>query len=82
MKTQLHDCYIHAEGLGRPRACSPVGSSVPVNPYRLRLVDSVDFLVSLTPLAHSMPPPPSTGLLELLLMFDCGSLLQFPSITR
>lgn len=33
MKTQLHNCYIYAEGLGPSYACLLVTSSVFVGPY-------------------------------------------------
>lgn len=59
MKTQLNNCYICVEGLGLSHSCCLVGSSVSMSPHKPRLVDSVDFLVvSLTPLAPSIFPPP------------------------
>jgi hypothetical protein len=58
MKTQLHNCYICAEGLGPFHACSLISSSVSVSRYGPRLVGSVCFLVvSLTPLAPSILLP-------------------------
>ena len=55
MKTQLHICYICAEGLGPSHARSLVGSSVSVVPYGTRLVDSLGFLVvSMTLLSPSV----------------------------
>ena len=58
MKTQLHKCYISVEGLGLAHACCLGGSSISMNPYGVRLVDTVGFhMVSLTPLASSILPP-------------------------
>ena len=44
MKTELHSCYICAEGLGLSHECSLVGGSVSESLYGPRLVDSVGFL--------------------------------------
>lgn len=52
MKIQLHNSYICAESLVLTHFCSLVGSSLPVNLYEPRFIDSVGFLVvSLTPLS-------------------------------
>lgn len=45
MKTELHNCYICAKGVGQSYAGSVVGGSVFVVPSRLRLANSVGFLV-------------------------------------
>lgn len=52
MKTELRNCYIHAESLGlsshEQRAsitCSLFGYSVSVGPYRASLVDSIGIFV-------------------------------------
>ena len=59
MKTKLYICYICAENLGQSYACSLVGGSVSVRPYRPRLVASVGFLmVSMTLLAPMILPLP------------------------
>lgn len=59
MKTQLNNCYICIEGLGLSHSCSLVDSSVFISPHGPRIVGSIDFLVvSLTPLAPSILPPP------------------------
>ena len=55
MKTELHNCYICAEG----QSCisSVVGGSVSVSPYGPMLLDSVGLLVvSLTFLAPTILP--------------------------
>jgi hypothetical protein len=47
MKTQLHNFYKDTKDLGPSYECSLVGSSVWVNPYEPKLVNSVGFLVLL-----------------------------------
>lgn len=58
-KTKIHNSNIYAEGLGQSHAGFLVVGSVSVRSYENRLVDSVDILVvSLTPLASTILPPP------------------------
>jgi hypothetical protein len=45
METELHICYICAEGLVPACVCSYVGGSVFVSSQGFRLVDSVDLAV-------------------------------------
>ena len=57
MKTKLHIYYICVEGLGLSHACSLVGSSISLSPYRPMVFDSVGFVVmSLISLAPSIFP--------------------------
>jgi hypothetical protein len=88
MKTKLHilhTCYICIESLGRSYAGSPVGGSVSVSPYRLRLVwfcgiFSCDVLVLSG--SFSLSFPSFTTFPELCLTFGCMSLYLFPSPAR
>ena len=82
MKSKLHICFICAEGLGLSHACSLVGSLVSVSFHGFRVVDSVDYLVmSLTSLAPSILPPLFPRFPKVHLMFCCGYLHQFASVT-
>jgi hypothetical protein len=57
-----------------------VGTSVFMSPYGLRVVVFVGcFVVFFSPLAPSILPSSSNRLPKCHLMFDCGSLHQFPS---
>lgn len=59
MNTKLRVCYTCVGCLHSSHACSLGGGSVPVSPYRFRLVNFVDFLVvTLTSLVPSIPLPP------------------------
>ena len=67
MKTKLQDGYICVEGLGPSHACSLVASSVSLNSFVPRLVDSVGFLMMslallapsvLLPFFHRIPQAP------------------------
>ena len=58
MKTQLHNCYVYAEGLGLSHTLW-LASSVSLHSYGPRLVDFVGFLATfLTPLSPSIFCPP------------------------
>ena len=57
MKTQLHNCYVYAEGLGLSHTLW-LASSVSLHSYGPRLVDYVCFLVvSLTALGSIILTP-------------------------
>ena len=80
MRTQLHNCYLHAEGLDTSQACSLIGSLFCRSPDWPRFIDSLGFIVVfLTPLdLFNRSSPSSTGCPKLHLVFGCGSLHQFP----
>lgn len=81
---QATHCSIYAEGLGQSLAASLVVGSVSVGFYEPRLGDSARFLVvSLTLLALAILPSSlsSAGFPEFCLMFGCGCLHLFPSVT-
>ena len=83
MKTQLHNCYICAEGLGQSHTSSLPG-------WHFSLSESLWVKVSrfcrfscsvLDPSGSYNPSSPSfSGFPKLLLMLGCGSLHLFPSI--
>lgn len=81
MKTKLSISYICVGDLGPVNACSLVGGLVSVSPHGPQLVDSVGLLVEfLSPLGpFFLPPTCFPRLLELCLMFGCGSLHLFQS---
>ena len=81
MKTQLHNCYICAEGLGQSHTSSLPG-------WHFSLSESLWVKVSrfcrfscsvLDPTGSLNPSFHSSRLSELCLMFGCGSLHLFPS---
>jgi hypothetical protein len=83
MKTKRHKGDICTEDLSQSQACSLVGSWVSVNAYGPRLVDSIGFLVvPSTPLASkTLPPLLLQDSPKLCLMFGCGSLHLFISVS-
>jgi hypothetical protein len=76
-KTKMDIYYKCVGGLGPAPPCSLVGGSVSLRPHGPRLVDFCGVLKPsglLNSVLHS-----STRLLEVCLMFGCGSLYLFPS---
>jgi hypothetical protein len=57
METELHVCYIRAQGLGPVYACSLVGGSVSESSQGSRFVDSIGLTVEfLSPSGPSILP--------------------------
>jgi hypothetical protein len=84
MDTELHVCYICAEGLHPVRVSCLVGGSVSESYPGPRLVESVGLPVELlSNSGSSISPPPNSSIRvpELYPVFGCGYLHLFQSAT-